>query len=62
MKFRIIKEGWLSYKAQSTYNGRDWITLDYFFTKHGARQYCIQFAKYCNGELKENIVEEFECN
>ena len=60
MKFRIVKDGWLCYKAQATYNGRDWVTLDYFFTKHGAKQYCTHFAEHCNYEPKINIVEEFD--
>lgn len=63
MKFRIVKTGWLSYDAQATENGYEWITLDNFCTKRGAKQYCIHFAEYCKNKAdrqKENTVEEFE--
>lgn len=63
MKFRIVKTGWLSYDAQATENGYEWITLDNFCTERGAKRYCIYFAELCKREpskSKENIVDEFE--
>ncbi len=63
MKFRVVKTGWLSYDAQVTENGYEWITLDNFFTKRGAVQKCIGFAEFCNkkhNEPKGKTVDEFE--
>ena len=59
MKIRIVKKGWMSYNAEATYNGEDWVVLGNFFTKQGAKQKCVDFAKFC-GEHKDNVVEEFE--
>lgn len=63
MKFRIVRTGWLSYDAQVTENGYEWITLNNSFTKRGAKQKCIDFAEFCGRKSekpKENIVDEFE--
>lgn len=60
MKFRIVKDGLMSYKAQFTYNGEVWVTINHFFTKHGAKQCCVLFAKNCNHELNKNDIEEFK--
>ena len=37
MKFRVVRTGWLSYDAQVTENGYEWITLNNSFTKRGAQ-------------------------
>ena len=62
MKFRIVKTGLLSYNAEATENGMDWVVLGNFFTKSGAKDKCVSFAKLCNQHIKqkENVVEEFE--
>lgn len=63
MNFRIVKKGCLSYNAEATENGYEWIVLDNFFTKRGAQQYCIHFAEFCKNKStkqKDNIVDEFE--
>ena len=49
----------MSYSAETTYNGEHWVVLGIFFTKQGAKQKCVDFAKLC-GEHKDNVVEEFE--
>ena len=59
-KFRIVKVGWLSYDAEASYNCRDWVKLGNFLTKSGAKQKCVDFAKYLNRDINTNIVEEFE--
>ncbi len=59
MKFRIVKNGFMSYSAQATYNGKDFVTLGTFFTKQGAKQKCLDFAAFCKGH-EDNVVEEFE--
>lgn len=63
MKFRIIKEGILSYRAEVTENEEDWVRLNgHYFTRKGAKQECVRFADFCNGMKNDtiNIVEEFK--
>jgi hypothetical protein len=59
MKFRIVKEGWMSYNAEASYDGEYWVVLGNFFTKQGAKQECVDFAKFY-GKHKVNVIEEFE--